>query len=892
MIVKVLYAVVVACFLLAVPTGAVAQNTGWLKVKKADKLRSFGKIDKAMKKYESVIVEDPNNPSANFQLGKMYLLDLEDFPKAEKHLTTSIKNFKEKDTIYMAYYYLAETQKLMGNYPQAIENYNTFKARGIKDIVKSKNLVADIDAKIDECKLAQAYAKDNKYTFTRVVNLGDNINSNLSEYCSIFFPETGQIMYTARYRDSDKEKRFMDFKFYEGGYSFEDTSLSGSPQRLNFNNKDKAHFSVVSKTASGDSVIFYKDNKLWISTFEKGSLSEPKLMPEEINRGYYQPHGTFSPDGKQFIFSSSTDKKIQLDLYSVAINNDKSWSEPILLSNAINTKHNEDSPFFSKDGKTLYFASNKPGGFGKYDIYFSKLDNGTWSSPNNIGMPINSSGEDIFFSLNDDNKTGFLSSNRGGGFGAMDIYMFTEEPYPSFDCEEYLAENNGVGKNSIKVLDELVMNEPVRFDVSNAKLDGAKISNIFWKVDDNVLKVDSPMLTYVFTDTGDHQVTTQIYGKNKKTDKYEMDCSTEKFRIMAEGPLFLEVITERMVKVGENTVIDAETFYLGDNKTVTDYRWFIDEEEIDIKKQSYSYSFSDTGYREVKVVAEINDKAENTNYDLTSSKKIFVYDDTYNVQVADNGDPYIPGIELYENTSVQNGRINALKADVYGVPDDRRVFYSWYINNAEVKGRQTELLSYDFEPLSVVTVKAFVMHEEDEPEFTLEASKIIPDYKDGIIVSNIDNDKTNSDVVTTKPTKDPVTTTTVKDSDETIANVDGTEYSIKPVYFLFDKYFLTSKAKATINENIKSLKANPNLKVVVEGNTDSMGPSAYNLKLSEKRAKSVYKYLKSKGITDKQIQGINSNGESLPKAPNTLNGKDNPKGRQENRRVDFTIVSK
>ncbi|MFK8044564.1 MAG: OmpA family protein, partial [Crocinitomicaceae bacterium] len=98
------------------------------------------------------------------------------------------------------------------------------------------------------------------------------------------------------------------------------------------------------------------------------------------------------------------------------------------------------------------------------------------------------------------------------------------------------------------------------------------------------------------------------------------------------------------------------------------------------------------------------------------------------------------------------------------------------------------------------------------------------------------------------------------------------------------------KAKAIINNNIAALKANPSLRIVVEGNTDSMGPSAYNLRLSEKRAKSVYNYLKKNGITDKQIQGINSNGEKLPKKPNTVDGRDNPKGRKENRRVDFTIV--
>lgn len=867
------------------PSNGISQRSNWLKIKKADKLRSFGKIEGAVKKYETVLVEDPTNVSANYQLGKLNLIDIEDFGKAEKYLSTSVNNFGDKDSIYMAYYYLAETQKLLGNFPAAIENYNTFKLKGIKNHAKSKSLIADVNAKIDECKLGEAYASNTKYTFTRVINLGDKVNSNLSEYCSIFFPETEQLMYTARYQDSDREKRFMDLKFYEGSYSVTDTnSNTDNPKRIEIDKEDKSHFSVVSKTISGDTVIFYKNNKLWISKSVNGKLSKPVEMAEQINRGYYQPHGTFTPDHSKFVFSSS-EKDLQLDLFVVEKQDNNTWGEAVLLGTNINTKHNEDSPFFSHDGKTMYFSSNKPGGYGKYDIYYSKISEGNWADPINIGMPINSSGEDVFFTLNEDNKTGFLSSNRGGGHGAMDIYMFTEQPYPSFDCDEYLAKNGHEGINNIIVMDELVVNEDVRFDVSLAKLKDSKISNVFWKVDDEILKLDSPILKYTFSDTGSHSVSTQIYGKNKKKDSYSMDCATIGFSIPDEGPLFLEVVADRKIRADSNTVIDASMFYLGKNKEVTGYTWYFDDVKSDIKKQSFSYIFTDTGYQDIKVVTSIYDKAKDESYELTSTKSIFVYDDSHQLSLASNsGESYIPGIDLYDNTNPKDGVINALKADVYGVPDDRRVFYSWYIDNAEIKGKQTELLTYDFEPLSTVTVKAFIMHESEEPEFTLEASKVIPnsiiaEIPDAIVDNNSTIDAVNQN------TKDP---SLVRNTDVV---VNGKEYAIEPVYFLFDKYYLTSKAKRIIDNNVLALKANPKLKIIVEGNTDSIGPSAYNIKLSERRAKTVYKYLISKGISDSQIKGVNSNGESLPKAANKLaNGRDNPKGRQENRRVDFTII--
>ncbi|MDX1349994.1 MAG: hypothetical protein R3279_07100, partial [Putridiphycobacter sp.] len=806
---KLIFGCLLGFIILLAPIETVAQKSSWYKISKADKLRSFGNIEKAVKKYDAILKEYPANPSANFQMGKIQLLDFEDYGKAEKHLSITVNNFEEKDTIYMAYYYLAETQKLLGNFPEAIENYEIFKARGVKDHVKSKNLIDDINTRIDECKLAQNYAKDSKYTFTRVINLGENVNSSLSEYCSIFFPDSEKLLYTARYQDSDNEKRFLDFKFYEGGYAVSDTNGAGTtPTRVNFNITDKTHFSVVSKTISGDSVIFYKDNKLWLSTMMNDELSAPEVLPVQVNRSYYQPHGAFSPDNKTFIFSSS-DKNLQLDLYTISINDDNSWGEPVLLPAHINSKSNEDSPYISNDGTTLYFSSNKSGGFGNYDIYFSKWTDGEWGEPLNIGMPINSAGEDIFFSLNGDSKTGFLSSNRGGGYGAMDIYMFTEEPYPSFDCDEYLAANNNTGKNEIKVLDELVKNEMVRFDVTDAKIEGARISNVFWKVDDDILKVDNPMLTYTFKDTGVHFVSTQIYAKNKKTDSYEMDCSTQAFTISAEGPLFLEIEMDRMVKMGENTIVDAAVFYMGESKEITAYKWIIDDQEIDIAKQSYNYAFADTGYHDIKVIATIDDKANNEVTNLISTKRIFVYDESHNVQVVDNGDTYIPGIDLFDNKDIATGRINALKADVYGVPDDRRIFYSWYIDNIEVKGRQTELLAYDFKPLSTITVKAFIMHETEEPEFTLEASKIIPVYEDGVIASNQTNNqnttdetgKTGNDIgnnnsgsdnknvpVNVEPDPSVDANNNSNQTSKQIVTVDGVKYDIHPVYFMFDKY--------------------------------------------------------------------------------------------------------
>ncbi len=904
MILKVLKNLVLLMFLFLCTNSAYGQGNGWFKLKKAEKLYSYGKINGSILKYRNVLENDPNNPIANYELGRIYLINKEAYDQAETFFEKSISNFGEKDSLYMAYYYLAETKKLLGQFPEAIENYTFFKNYGLKPKRNASILVSDIDTKIDECKLAKSAVSEKGLTYTEVINLGTDINSELSEYCSIFFNDNKQLMYTARYQDNQRERKYLDLKYYEAGYSQRDTS-SPKPLKVDDAKLNRVHFSVVSKTINGDTLVFYKDNKLWISTNVNGDITKPVLLPAQINRSYYQPHGVFTPDQKHFIFSSS-DKKIQLDLYVVELREDGTWSEAVLLSDKINSEANEDSPFLNASGNMLYYSSDKKGGFGKYDIYRSVLTDGEWGEPENLGVPINSPGDDIFYTLNDDGETGFLSSNRGGGLGSMDIYMFTKKPYPTFDCD--LAIANSENEVSMAVLSEPVMNQIVILDVSQTKFKDAKIRNTFWKVDNEILKFDHVALHYVFKTAGKHDVTAQIYGYDRKTDTYMMECISKTIDVAEEGVLFLHVKADKKQKVGVGIDLLAQIDNLNPPKSAT-YKWFIDDKPFNSTDTIINYVFKDTGIHKVKVKAIIEDELTHERFEIESDKLIYIYDEN---NLLASSTSYMPELELVDNKDPRTGKINAMQAELYNVPNGRRIFYEWYINNEVVKGRTTSLLKYDFKPLAVVKVVSYIMHEEEEPEFTLEATKIIPEFNgagtdltDEFAQNNsndnsgVNQNNNNSDTNNTNAGNnnngndvDPKLDNTAGNNTNTVDNTASLE-NINPVYFQFDKYYLTSAAKAIINKNIEVLKANKGYVIVLEGNTDSMGSSAYNLKLSEKRAKAVYNYLKSQGISDDQIQGINSNGEKLPKAKNTLpNGKDNPKGRQENRRVDFTIVKK
>jgi outer membrane protein OmpA-like peptidoglycan-associated protein len=103
------------------------------------------------------------------------------------------------------------------------------------------------------------------------------------------------------------------------------------------------------------------------------------------------------------------------------------WQKAVNLGTTINTTADEEGPFMDLDGKTLYFSSEAHKGMGGYDIFKSVFDStkNQWSEPENIGYPINTADDDIYFVLSGDGKHGYYASVRDDGFGEKDIYMIT-----------------------------------------------------------------------------------------------------------------------------------------------------------------------------------------------------------------------------------------------------------------------------------------------------------------------------------------------------------------------------------------------------------------------------------------------------------------------------------
>lgn len=178
----------------------------------------------------------------------------------------------------------------------------------------------------------------------------------------------------------------------------------------------------------------YKTNELKIYSASKTNGSWGELKPFYLNsKDYSVGHPSISADGQTLYFvSDMPGGKGGTDIYMCKREGD-GWGKPINLGAPVNTSENEMFPCIQPDG-TLYFSSEGHAGYGALDIFKTSFVNGSWSTPVNIQKPFNSSYDDFAIAFAPGGKTGFFSSNRAGGVGNDDIYVFKniEPPLPAY----------------------------------------------------------------------------------------------------------------------------------------------------------------------------------------------------------------------------------------------------------------------------------------------------------------------------------------------------------------------------------------------------------------------------------------------------------------------------
>jgi len=370
---------------------------------------------------------NPNNALLNFKIGKCYL-ETPQKRNAIQYFEKSLKidpnlSIIKKEIYYLlalAYHYNYEFDKAIDYY----EKYkNTLSSKEIEEIEKTNK-------KIEECKYAKVLVKKPIRVF--IDNLGQPINSKFPEYAPCINADESMMLFTAC-KDSTTGGGIDEIEnvYFEDLYiSYKVNGKWGKPFNPGKPMNTNTHDAAVALSPDGQKLIIYRgdvgNGDLYVCELKGDKWSKPEKMGKTINTDYHESFASFAPDGKTIYFSSNKPGGYGgHDLYYSKLNNKGKWEEPVNLGPIINTKYDEASIFVHPDGKTIYFSSNGHKTMGGHDIFKSVYENGKWSEPENIGYPINTPEDDRFLSISANGKHGYFASNREGGLGEHDIYLVT-----------------------------------------------------------------------------------------------------------------------------------------------------------------------------------------------------------------------------------------------------------------------------------------------------------------------------------------------------------------------------------------------------------------------------------------------------------------------------------
>jgi hypothetical protein len=384
--------------------------------------------------FDSLVKVKPDQAYLNYLLGICYSYDADNSLKAIKCITM-LKN--QSSTIDGYNYNLAYAFEKNDSIDAALENYKIALSIEENKLIKQPVLLRDINFRINRCeKINENKFKKNN---VQIKNLGKPINSSASEYCPLIPSDESFMIFTYRGPLSKGGKQTVkgdaisntdDIElFYEDIFISKKLNDSTWLPPVPIDNLNTTlHDAAVSINFDGTQLFIYKNTgggngDLYLSKLIGNKWSNP-IYQVGINTNAWEGSACFIPNQNKIIFASERkDGQGKRDLYEAERIKDNTWGNIKNLGPIINTKYDEDAPFVTADGKTLFFSSNNSNSIGGYDVFRSDLKNGKWQRPYNLGKPINTNNEDKFYTVRGDGKKAYYSSFKHGGKGQQDIYV-------------------------------------------------------------------------------------------------------------------------------------------------------------------------------------------------------------------------------------------------------------------------------------------------------------------------------------------------------------------------------------------------------------------------------------------------------------------------------------
>jgi outer membrane protein OmpA-like peptidoglycan-associated protein len=775
----------------------------------------FEEYSKALPLYQSLLEKDSLNANINYRTALCYLnmvgqkhKSIPYLEKAVKSVTGNYKegSYKELFAPFEAFLFLGDAYRINEDLEKAIVAYKKFKSLLKPEDVHFQKIA---DRQIWSCENAM----DMLFNPVDVeeINLGEEINSSSYEYNPCVTETQDMIFFTLskNYEIILQSKKNIDGKWEK-------------PKNINSVIKSDGFLKTTSISHDGKFLFFSDDSEenkgdIYMSKLNKGKPSAAEKLGKNINSKYKETHACISSDGKTIYFASDRKGGFGgLDLYK-SEKKGQEWGPAINLGAAINTPYNEDAPFISLDGKSIYFSSEGHNSIGGYDLFVStKIENDKWSIPLNLGYPISTTDDDKIFCPVDSGKLAYTYKVKNFGDNLSDIYLLkpamTEKP------------STVTFKGSINFQDN--------------QYENLKKTNIY-------------ALSFEYKDTIGHfqaDIEKQNYSFSLPVGNYDLIFKTEGYHPIYETYIIPDIRTRlemhydlefvpTMISTKRDSISRAISDYVAENKTDT------------VKK-------ANTMLTETSTVSK-SDSITEIKSEIVENNKI---------------------LESKEDTTITAA--NLQNSDVSNKENN-------------VENQQLTQVQKTENPINTEKIESSTTNETNNKE-------VVSQKTESLIAENQKQENKTTATDNSKNTTSNELNSAVKKTDESDTKKEPIKkdnkaselFVIKSIYFDFASFSINPGSKTEIEKLYRLMDANPSLTIELLGHTDSKGNPEYNKILSEKRAKAVVNLLTSRGIQSNRIK-IKAMGQDNYVAINeNPDGSDNPDGRQLNRRVDINILNK
>ena len=829
---------ILLCLILS--SGVVFSQSDKNKRKEAEEHLQHKEFEQAIPIIQELLDTEPNSAYYNFWMGKSLYLTY----KKNKALTYLEKAYSiNPDVDEELHYYYGLTLHCNLKFDKAITEYQ-------QDLERYKPNSTEynfVNNRISQCVYAKDLVAKREGAKVRIENMGPKINTPYAEHSPVISANDSVLLFTARRPDSkgaNPEQEYYDEDVY---VSFKKGNTWTEAKNIDEPVNHKGHDATISLNADADRLYIYRHKKeggLFVTDLDSTAKTwkEPRALKKPFKSKYYEASICESADGRIKFFTSERPGGFGgRDIYMLKVEDDTKddWGDPINLGPVINTVYDEDAPYFHPDNKTLYYSSNGPNSMGGFDIFVTEMDTeGIWLPPLNMGYPINTADDDIYFVLSADGVNGYYSSGKEGGYGEKDIYNVVLPYYP-YPRRFHVVELQGIVQD-IETKDTLLAVVRLVDAETNQVLDSVDTRNDLW----------------------------QYYFLLEPEREYALEVSSRGYLPYTES-LTSPVLEDEDILVVRNLLLAQPMVSSNPPETNPPDEVSNLPEVMNLYFDFDKYNLREQSQQELGLVKAIVAQNEDINIELRGHTDWYGTND-YNVKLSERR---------------SNAAYKFLVAN--GVDPDR-INMSYFSENKPIEtneddegrqyNRRTEIHFYKGDRFLFASKKLKTGVESIPVDHTRPKGQ--PGFDAGDAVTN---------------NFDPGTPDAWSDSGNgTDNNTEGTGtpdretgptgMSFRHIYYDFDRFNLRQTSMKELDRIFNYLNDHPDVELEIQGHTDAWGGDGYNQVLSERRSESAYDYLVSRGINADRLQ-LTGYSERSP-----IDENNSASGRQNNRRVEFVMI--